>query len=221
MIPVEVTQTPWQFTTVPDALDHWQTLIAGVLAFVAGVGTVVAAIGAIRATRSTAREQIAASREEADKQIAASREEASRVIAATRDQTEATFKQTETTVRLEELRKSSESLAFRAMLAAAMTRVINEATWAKKTYPRILAQNAGYSDEAGAVRRCITKGAFTELRAACVRQGGPLTGEFLDLEREIDSFAGQNNTQVGLAEQLVRIEMMAAALSDKAIQQLR
>ncbi len=37
-------------------------------------------------------------------------------------------------------------------------------------------------------RECITKGAFAELRAACVRRGGPLTGEFLDLEREIDSF---------------------------------
>jgi hypothetical protein len=32
MIPVEVAQTPWHFTTVPDALDHWQTGIASVLA---------------------------------------------------------------------------------------------------------------------------------------------------------------------------------------------
>ncbi len=39
MIPVEVTQTPWHYTNFWDWLDHWQTLIAGFLAFVAGVGT--------------------------------------------------------------------------------------------------------------------------------------------------------------------------------------
>jgi hypothetical protein len=44
------------------------------------------------------------------------------------------------------------------------------------------------------LRQCITKGAFAELRAVCVKQGSPLTGDFLDLEREIDSFAGQVRT---------------------------
>ena len=29
MTPVEVTQTPWHYTTVSDALDHWQTALAG------------------------------------------------------------------------------------------------------------------------------------------------------------------------------------------------
>ena len=42
VIPVEVTQTPWHFTTWLDLLDHWQTGIAGGLAFAAGFGTVVA-----------------------------------------------------------------------------------------------------------------------------------------------------------------------------------
>ena len=74
------------------------------------------------------------------------------------------------------------------MLEAAMTRVLDEAAWAKETYPDVLAQLQGLSHQAFVVRQCITKGAFAELRAACVRQGGPLTGEFLDLEREIDSF---------------------------------
>ena len=99
MIPVEVTL--WHFTSLPDALDHWQTIIAGVLAFVAGFGTVVA-------TMIIARRQIAASREEAD-----------RVIAVTREQTE-------TTVRLERERVLSEDRAFRTMLEAAMTRVLAE-----------------------------------------------------------------------------------------------
>ena len=85
---------------------NWQTLIAGVLALLAGIGTVAA-------TMLIARRQITASREETD-----------RVIAATRAQTEATFKQTEATVRLEDLRKASEALAFHAMLEAAMARVL-------------------------------------------------------------------------------------------------
>ena len=45
MIPVEVTQTPWHFTDFWDWVDHWQTIIAGGLAFAAGFGTVVATKG--------------------------------------------------------------------------------------------------------------------------------------------------------------------------------
>jgi hypothetical protein len=49
---------PWHFSTWLDLFDHWQTGIAGLLAFAAGFGTVVA-------TMIIARRQIAASREEA------------------------------------------------------------------------------------------------------------------------------------------------------------
>ena len=118
VIPVEVAQTPWHFTTGLDLLDHWQTVIAGVLALVAAFGTIVV-------TMIIARRQIGASREEAD-----------RVIAATRAQTRATVKQTETTVRLDRMRDASEALAFHAMLEAAMARVLTEAAWARKTYPQ-------------------------------------------------------------------------------------
>ena len=104
MIPVEVTQTPWHYTDFWDWLDHWQTLIAGFLAFVAGVGTVVAAVWAIRATRLIASEQIAASRADANM-----------VIAATRDQTE-------TTVRLERMRDAAKSLAAAFELQSAISR---------------------------------------------------------------------------------------------------
>jgi hypothetical protein len=44
VIPVEVTQAPWHATGFWDWVDHWQTLIAGDLAFLAGVGTVVVAM---------------------------------------------------------------------------------------------------------------------------------------------------------------------------------
>jgi hypothetical protein len=215
VIPVEVTQTPWHFTTSPDALDHWQTVIAGVFALVAAFGTIVV-------TRRLANRQIAASREEAD-----------RVIAATRAQTEATFKQTKTTVRLEQMRDASDALAFHAMLEAAMARVLAETAWARRTYPQVM-NGLGKSVEALAVRQCITKGAFAELRAACVQRGGSLTGEFLDLEREIDSFASQcedtlspthgmkirEGKHAGLGEQLALIETKARALRVKALERI-
>ncbi len=159
MIPVE---TPWHFTTWLDLLDHWQILIAGILAVLAAVGTIWATI------RSAGRE-----------------------IAASQAQTAVAQKQIDTTVRLERERDDGEAHAFRAMLDAAMVRVLNEVDWARKTYPQTLSQQAGASVEALVVRQCITKGGFAELRAACVRHGGPFTREFLDLEREIDSFARQ------------------------------
>jgi hypothetical protein len=93
---------PWHFTTWLDLFDHWQTVIAGVLAFVAGFGTVVA-------TMIIARRQIAASREEAD-----------RVIAATREQTHMT-------IRLERERVSSELDALRKSLAVELRQQIPRA----------------------------------------------------------------------------------------------
>ena len=94
-----------------------------------------------------------------------------------------------------------------------------------------MTQSQGASEEALTVRQCITKGAFAELRAACIRQGSPLTGEFLDLEREIDSFALQCENRyhrsessltirmgkhAGLGDQLALIETKATALREKA-----
>jgi hypothetical protein len=212
-----------QHCKVARFLYDWQTIFAGFLALAAAVVTVVE-------TRRIANRQIAASAEEADRQIAASREEADRVIAAARAQTEATFKQTETTVRLEQDRVASEATAFAAMVEAATSRVLAEAAWARETYPNLLTpQKAGASPEALAVRKCITKGAFAELRAACVRRGGLLTFNILDLEREIDSFALQCEDRqtnegaiirmgkhAGLGEQLARIETMANDLHLKS-----
>jgi hypothetical protein len=200
-------------------LYDWQTLIAGGLALLAGIGTVAAAIGAIWVTRSTAKKQIDAAREEAD-----------RVIAATRDQTEATFKQTEATVRLERERVASEASAFHAMLKSAMDRVLAEADYGRTTYSEAFTPTTNLpSPEAYAVRSGITKGAFAELRTACVRQGSPLTGEFLELERQIDSFASQYEQTrsplrlgypAGLGDQLSKIETKAAELLRKAAERI-
>ena len=97
---------------------------------VAGFLALLAAIGTIWATRSTASRQITAAREQAD-----------RMVAAAREQTRATFKQTETTFDLEQMREASEALAFHAMLEAAMARVLAEAAWARRTYPEIFADD--------------------------------------------------------------------------------
>lgn len=203
-----------QHSRVDQFLYDWQTVIAGVLALLAAFGTVVA-------TMIIANRQIAASREEADK-----------VIAATRAQTAVAQKQIDTTVQLELTRDASEASAFYAMLEAAMARIIDEAAWARKTYPQFFpARPDRGSAEAFAVRQCITKGAFAELRTAFVRLGSPLTATFLDLEREIDSFAGQYEDysppqggtirmgkHAGLGEQLALIETKATALREKAVE---
>ncbi len=114
MIPV----APWHYTTCLDLFDHWQTVIAGLLALGAAVWT-------IRATRSTAKEQIDASRKDAEG-----------VVAAARDQIKVTAEQTATAVGLDRDRRANEDRAFRAMLEAAMARVLAEADRAKKTYPQ-------------------------------------------------------------------------------------
>jgi hypothetical protein len=194
-----------QHWRVAQFLYDWQTLIAGVLA-------VLAAWRTIRATV----------------------ESANREIKASQDQTAVAQKQIETTVRLAEKRDASEARAFRTMLEAAMTQVLAEADWARKTYPRTFTHTTDdVSVEAYTVRRCITKGAFAELRGACIRQGGPLTGEFLYLEGEIDNFALQVGTyafsgaaampvpkgkHASLSEQLTVIEAKATELRVKAAQ---
>jgi hypothetical protein len=112
------------------------------------------------------------------------------------------------------------------MLEVAMARVLAEADYGRTTYSEAFTPtSAAPTVEAYAVRRCITKGAFAELRTACVRQGSPLTGEFLELERQIDSFASQyeqtrSPVRLGnpadLGDQLTLIETKAAALREKA-----
>lgn len=185
------------------SLYDWQTLIAGVLAVLAAAGTIWATI-----------------------------KSANREVAASQEQTAVAKKQIETTIDLTQKRDAGEYDAFRIMLEAAMTQVFAEAAWARKTYPRTFTQSTDdVSVEAYAVRRCITKGAFAELRGACVKMPSPLTGEFLYLEGEINNFALQVGTyafsgaaampvpkakHAGLGDQLAVIEAKATELCAKA-----
>jgi hypothetical protein len=172
---------------VAQVFYNWQTLIAGVLAFAAGFGTVVATI-------IIARRQIAAARVQADREIAASQ-----------DQTAAAQKQIATTLRLERQRAARERFAFQAMFEAAMGRVIAEAKEAREIFSKAQpVEQTGHpaeyseafdkfaerlSEGARYARENFTKHAFSELRGACLRYGGIMTAEFLELESLIDKFA--------------------------------
>ena len=61
--------------------------------------------------------------------VAAAGERIAMPSTAARAQTGATFKQTETTFDLEQMRNASEVLSFHAMLEAAMARVLAKAAW--------------------------------------------------------------------------------------------
>jgi hypothetical protein len=181
---------PWHLTTWLDLLDHWQTLVAGLLAIVAAWRT-------IRATVKSA-----------DREVKASQE------------------QTAVALRLERLRAAREGFAFHAMFDAAMGRVLADSRDARAEF-----SSPGQNPNVAAyiARTRFSKKAFTELRGACVSQGGPLTMQFLDLDVEIDKFASQTQEipapgqrmqigdALGLVDQLGAIEAKAEYLSKEAV----
>jgi hypothetical protein len=193
----ELKEPFWQF------IDHWQTLLAGVLALVAGVGTVWATI-----------------------------KSANREIAAAQEQTKVAQRQNEVTREIERRRIAREGYSFYAMLEAAMGAVIEDVGAARNLPPPSpTSRNHPYSSQAGAVRQRVKRAGLTELRNAFLRFGGPLTTPFLQLDKEIEDFAEQRVTpfnyatgfplppqgvNAGLWEQLERIEQQASALREEA-----
>ena len=182
---------------LPQFLYNWQTLIAGVLA-------VLAAWRTIRATTQSA----------------------DREVKASQDQTAVARKEIETTVRLERQRLAREGYAFCAMLEAAMGRVLAEALEAKRIFSSVQDIDTVSSEVAYEARQCFTKSAFSELRGACLRQGSPMTTEFLELESDIDKFASrwrapQNEVRKGLhadfQQQRADIELKSAHLREEAV----
>jgi hypothetical protein len=96
----ELKEPFWRF------IDHWQTLIAGLLALAAGVGAVWATI-----------------------------KSANREIAAAQEQTKAAQRQTAVTREIERRRIAREGYAFHAMLEAAMGAVIEDVEAARNLPP--------------------------------------------------------------------------------------
>jgi len=197
-MPLEV----WiQHSRVNQFLYDWQTLVAGILAVFAAVGTIWTTISS-----------------------------ANREIEASQAQTAVAQKQIETTLRLERRRAASQDYAFHATIWAAMERVLLEASEAKNIFLKLnLSERA--TKQAYEGRQHFSKGAFPELRAACVRYGGRITRDLLELESEIDKFASQTEegeqfasgrfAQLGLhagfLDQLGQIEDKATYLRGKAV----
>jgi hypothetical protein len=192
----EIKEPFWQF------IDHWQTLIAGLLALAAGVVTVWATI-----------------------------KSANREITAAQEQTKVAQRQTEVSREIESRRIAREGYAFYAMLEAAMGAVIEDVGAARNLPPppppRALSGHR-YSIQAAAVRQRVRRAGFTELRGAFLRFGGSLTTLlFLQLDKEIEDFAGlaidratgapmHMGVNAGLEEQLDLIEQRAIALRGEA-----
>jgi hypothetical protein len=182
----EVKEPLWQF------IDHWQTLLAGLLALVAGLGAVVATI-----------------------------KSANREITAAQAQTKVTLE-------IERRRLAREGYAFHAMLEAAMSSVIEDATEARKMFAG--PPPTGSSTTAYDVRQRVKRVGFAELRGAFLRFGGTLTAPFLHLDKEIDHFAAQwinvpsatgpdpvrEGANARLHEQLDHIQRQAIELHHKA-----
>ena len=215
------------FQDALSVLDHWQTLAAGLLALVAGVITVYGTLAA-------ANRQVKAANEAADRQIKAAAAAADRQVAAAQEQTQAAQRQTAVTREIESRRIAREGYAFHAMLKAAMEAVIDDVE-AARNLPFPATGDQPNSPEAYAVRQRIKRAGFGELRDGFLRFGGTLTAQFLQLDKEIEDFAGQwarriprtgtygdfivmppEGSNAGLLAQLDRIEQQAIALRDKA-----
>jgi hypothetical protein len=187
----EIKEPFWQF------IDHWQTLITGLLALAAGVMAIWATI-----------------------------KSANREIAAAQEQTQTAQRQTAVTREIERRRIAREGYAFHTMLEAAMGAVIKDVE-AAKNLPPPSADGSTYSAPAYAMRQRVKRTGFIELRSAFLHfGGGTLTRKFLQLDNEIEIFAeqfmmGANartliGVNAGLSEQLDRIEQQAIELCDKA-----
>ena len=199
-------------------LDHWQTLVAGLLALVAAGGTVWGTLAA-------AKRQVKAANDAADRQIKATAAAADRQVAAAQEQTQAAQRQTAEMRHIDRRRVAQEEYAFHAMLVAAMEAVIEDVE-AVRNLPGTETHRTklGYSAEAYAKRQRVKRAGFAELRTAFIRFGAALTEKFLRLDKEIEKFAGAVWTapaqpvglDAGLEEQLDRIQQQASTLRQDA-----
>jgi hypothetical protein len=130
---------------------------------------------------------------------------------------------------MERRRLAREGYAFHVMLEAAMGAVIEDVGAARELPPR---QQGTYTAEAYAVGQRVKRAGFAELRTAFVRFGERHTSEFLQLDKEIEDFAGRFMTpanpatgfqhftgvNAGIAEQLDRIEEQASCAAGPPVE---
>ncbi len=182
-------------------------------------------------TLAAANRQVKAANEAADRQIKAAAAAADRQVAAAQEQTQTAQRQTAVMRDIEHRRILREGYSFYAMLGAAMGAVIEDVE-AARSLPFPGPGLGAHSIPAYAIRQRVKRTGFGELRSGLLRLGGsPTTQTFLQLDKEIEGFAGQFIPQInsttgyqfnigvnaGLAEQLERIEQQAIALREDAI----
>jgi hypothetical protein len=189
----EVKEPFWQF------IDHWQTLIAGVLALAAGVGAVVATI-----------------------------KSAGREITAAQAQTKAAQHQTAVTREIEGRRLAREGYAFHVMLEAAMGAVIEDAEEARKMFagpPPVGSSRAAYEVRQRIKRAGFAelRGAFLRFGGTLTAPFLHLDSEIEDFAAQwinVPSATGPDPVREGaharLHEQLDQIRQQAIELHRKA-----
>jgi hypothetical protein len=158
-----VTTYCWQ------VVDHWQTLIAGILA-------VIAAVGAITATM-----------------IAANRE-----IAAAQQQTKAARDQIAAEDLREERRSASDALNFFQALDAVIGIVEADVDAARKLIPENL-DKTSYSRPAYIARKRIKMTAFKDISGAILRNDSAQSTQFLSLYNKIEEYASQTYEELGVS----------------------
>ena len=183
----EVKEPFWQF------VDHWQTLVAGLLALAAGVGAVWATI-----------------------------KSANREITAAQEQTKAAQRQTAVAREIERRRIAREGYAFHAMLEAAMGAVIEDVRAARELPPpgpgmhsveayavRQRVKRTGFTELRSAFLH-FGGGTLTEKFLQLDKEIAIFGEQFMP---SINPTSGLN---AGLSEQLDRIAQQAIELRDKA-----
>jgi hypothetical protein len=211
-------------------VHDWQTLVAGLLALLAGGLTVW---GTLRA----AKRQVKAANDAADREIKAASDAANRQITAAQEQTAAAQHQTAVMREIERRRISREGYAFFAMLEAAMASLIEDVQAARKLFldevkrdksgefPYPATIGTDLSLPAYLARQKVDNVIFQELRPAFLRFGGRQTAEFLRLDKAIMHYGSQIRTlagnvfgaEAGLLDELNFIEQQAMELRDHAL----
>jgi hypothetical protein len=198
--------TDWHPTgLLLQVIGYWQTLLAGLLALIAALGTVWITI------------------------LSANRE-----VEAANRQTAAAQKQIETTLLLEAARRVRETEAFLIATKAAAELVLNhvEAAWSKVTPVRD-GDSSQENEQIYAARQSVLCPILEDLRPACVKFGGELTPNLIRLDHRIKAFAdvsrlrvspvGATNRiapQAGFHDSLSEIKIQAEDLLEMATQKL-
>src|SRR6516164_11374331 len=194
----EIKEPLWQF------IDHWQTLLAGVLALVAGAGTVWVTI-----------------------------KSANREITAAQEQTKAAQHQTEVTREIERRRIAREGYAFHTMLEAAMAIVIEDVEATRKSWSSLPADHhspqayaarqrvkrTGFAELRGAFLRF--GGPLTEPFLRLDKEIDDYSSQWITRFNPVSSTSQNIGVSAGLHPQLDSIERQATTLRDEAARGLK